>query len=675
MARSPLLLQLEEVTAFRVPAPTKMPGVGLTFSNRRRHHVLRVLIGLAVIVGVAAIAVVLLVKQVEKLGPPGLPKGQVDKYLDAWQQGDTKTMAEQLDHPPAAKTFATLVTSLVDSAPGAKAEYTRTAIERDKKGDNGTATYHAVVTIPGFGPAEWDGELRLVRVAQGGSDKKVWKIHWEPSVLYPDLTKGQRLVFHSSWQPRGSIVASDGSILAGSQKIVKIGLEPDRVTSSLPHIKDVLFQLLGTDPASIDKALHAPGVQPNWFVEVAQVPDDARYANELRPKLAPIDGVFFQPSTGVLTPPGLIGEQLVGRVGEITAERLKQLGPPYKVGDQVGLGGLEETFETRLAGRPSGEVDIEAGDRVVKAVTKFPGRNPEPVQITIDPAVQRAADDALAGQSGNAALVAVDTVTDQIRAVVSKPDNGFSRALDGTYPPGSTFKVITSTALLTGGFTPNTPAPCPSKLTVDGKTFSNFEGEGSSSIDLAQAFQISCNNAFIGLADKLPDDALTKAAALFGFNVDWKLPVPSSPGTFPTPADRAELAASAIGQGRILASPVQMASVAAAVASGTWHAPSLTTLPQPEAHSARSLAPATVLALRNFMASVEQGNGTAAGAGLPPGTFGKTGTAEFGTDNPPKTHAWFIGYRNNLAFAVIVEGGGVGGRVAAPIAARFLNGL
>jgi cell division protein FtsI/penicillin-binding protein 2 len=297
------------------------------------------------------------------------------------------------------------------------------------------------------------------------------------------------------------------------------------------------------------------------------------------------------------------------------------------------------------------------------------------VQITVDPAVQRAADDALSNQSGNAALVAVDTATGQIRAVVSKPDNGFSRALDGAYPPGSTFKVITSTALLAGGFTPSTPAPCPATLTVDGKTFSNFEGEASSSLDLAEAFQISCNNAFIGLADKLPDTALTNAAALFGFNVDWKLPVPSSPGSFPTPADRAELAASAIGQGRILASPAQMATVAATVASGTWHAPTLTTQPRPEAHSARSLAPATALALRSFMASVVEGNGTAAGAGLPPGTFGKTGTAEFGDANPPETHAWFIGYRNNLAFAVIVEGGGVGGRVAAPIAARFLDAL
>ena len=75
------------------------------------------------------------------------------------------------------------------------------------------------------------------------------------------------------------------------------------------------------------------------------------------------------------------------------------------------------------------------------------------------------------------------------------------------------------------------------------------------------------------------------------------------------------------------------------------------------------------------MASVVQSGGTAAGAGLPSGTFGKTGTAEFGNGNPPPTHAWFIGYRGNLAFAVIVEGGGVGGRVAAPLAAQFLDAL
>ena len=289
---------------------------------------------------------------------------------------------------------------------------------------------------------------------------------------------------------------------------------------------------------------------------------------------------------------------------------------------------------------------------------RFPGKTPEPVQVTIDPATQQAADAALAGQSGNAALVALDTATGQIRAFVSKPDNGFSRALDGSYPPGSTFKVITSTALLTAGDTAGTPAPCPPTITVDGRTFKNFEGESSGALDLAHAFQISCNNAFIGLGDKLPSGALQKAAGLFGFNVKWNLPVPSYGGSFPTPKDRAELAASAIGQGRILASPVQMASVAATVASRNAHAPTLTTLPVTNSPPARSLAPATAVTLRDFMASVVQGNGTAAGAGLPPGTLGKTGTAEFGSGNRPRRTRGSSATAQS-AFAVIVEGGGV----------------
>jgi cell division protein FtsI/penicillin-binding protein 2 len=134
-----------------------------------------------------------------------------------------------------------------------------------------------------------------------------------------------------------------------------------------------------------------------------------------------------------------------------------------------------------------------------------------------------------------------------------------------------------------------------------------------------------------------------------------------------------EVGASAIGQARVLASPVQMASVAAAVAAGQWHQPVLTTEPAPKVVTIPALDPAIVTALRSFMASVVQKGGTAGDAGLPAGTAGKTGTAEFGNDNPPKTHAWFIGFRDGLAFAVVVEGGGVGGRVAAPLAAQFLN--
>jgi cell division protein FtsI/penicillin-binding protein 2 len=293
----------------------------------------------------------------------------------------------------------------------------------------------------------------------------------------------------------------------------------------------------------------------------------------------------------------------------------------------------------------------------------------------VDPRMQQAAEAALTGVPMPAALVAMDVTNGQLRAVASKPDGGFNRALAGTYEPGSTFKVVTSAALLANGSTGATPAPCPATLQVFGRVFKNFEGEASGSLDLATAFKISCNNAFIGLADKLPEGALARAAAQFGFNAKSALPPPAAGGSYPTPKDRAELAASAIGQGRVLVSPAHMASVAAAVAAGQWHAPVLTTVPKPKVPKVAPLDAGVAATLRTFMASVVQSGGTAAGAGLPPGTFGKTGTAEFGNSNPPQTHAWFIGFRGDLAVAVVVEGGGVGGRVAAPLAARFLNAV
>jgi cell division protein FtsI/penicillin-binding protein 2 len=446
------------------------------------------------------------------------------------------------------------------------------------------------------------------------------------------------------------------------------------VTKSLADIKRLMQQLIGTDPASIDAALHAPGVQPNWFVPVATVPDDARYTTVLRPRLYPLAGLSFRREKGVLTTsPGLA--PLVGRVGEITAERLKELGAPYRTGDQVGLTGLQAAYEKQLAGTPTADVVVEAGAKVVRRVERFRGKVGQAVRLTVDPRLQQAGDAALTGVAQPAALVAIDVRNGQLLAVVSKPDGGFNRALAGTYEPGSTFKVVTSAALLATGSTGATPAPCPPTLQVYGRVFKNFEGEASGALDLASAFKISCNNAFIGLADKLPDGALARAATQFGFNAKSALPPPAAGGSFPTPKDRAELAASAIGQGRVLVSPAHMASVAAAVAAGQWHAPVLTIQPKPKVPKVPPLDAGVAATLRAFMASVPQPGGTAAGAGLPPGTFGKTGTAEFGNANPPQTHAWFIGFRGNLAFAVVVEGGGVGGRVAAPLAARFLNSV
>jgi cell division protein FtsI/penicillin-binding protein 2 len=602
-----------------------------------------------------------------------LPSREVDTFLHAWDRRDPADMATLLDKPPAPADLRTIATSLVEAVPGSTASYTRTSLTGTAT--NATATYHAKVALKGLGTIAWDGSLALVHSKPG------WLITWTPNDVYPGLGAGRHLTVRRIWPERASILGADGSVLAGSQAVVEVGLEPDhmKTPADLAAAKFALKTELDVDAARIDEILHAPGVRPFYFLPVTTISRlPAERYQRIHDTLLPLNGIIFRPTRGVVAVDTTLASEILGNVGDVTAEQLRKLGAPYAAGDQVGLSGLQSVYEKRLAGTPRTEVVIANAKNVAaRMITRFPGKASQSVRITIDPAIQRAAETALASTGGkNAALVAIEPSTGAIRAVVSKPDGGFHRALSGTYPPGSTFKVVTSAALLAGGDTGSTPAPCPPKLTVGGRTFANFEGEAPGPLDLAGAFAISCNNAFIGLADRLPADALGRAAASFGFNTKWSIGIDAAGGSYPAPSDRAERAASAIGQGRVLASPLQMASIAAAVASGRWRAPTLLTAPAPAAGPVvAALDPAIDSTLKSFMASVVRPGGTAAGSGVPADAFGKTGTAEFGNANPPHTHAWFIGFRRDVAFAVIVEDGGVGGKVAAPLAAGFLRAL
>lgn len=608
-------------------------------------------------------------------GPPALPSAQLDAYLRAWQNGDAGAMAAHLNLPPA--NLAAQAMSLTQAAPGSHAVYARTGLVRTKTGAQ--ARYHAHIDVAGYGPIDWDGVLPFARVKIG--KKEAWRIIWQPSVLYPGLKGTQRLNVRRTWPQRADIVAADGTVVATSPQAVKIEVMRSHMTNNLNEIKLKMQALVGTDPADIDAALQAAGPNPDDKIAIATVPNDARYSTVLKPQLGKVDGIFFD-FTGGTVPPTPLGDGVLGAVGAITPQRLQQLGSPYRAGDRVGVTGLQAAFEKRLAGMPSRDIVIEDKGNVVRTLERFAGSPGKRVVLTIDLHTQGAAANALNGVANNAAVVAINTTTGAVLAAASNPANGFDRALEGTYPPGSTFKVVTSAALLANGATGSTPAPCDQTRTVDGQTFKNFEGEANASLDLAHAFAVSCNNSFIALEQTLPAGSLDAAAKSFGFNAPTALPFgPKSAGSYPPPRDDAERAASSIGQGRVLASPAQMASVAAAVGAGQWHAPFITSDPKPAAPSVVALATNVVNELRTFMAGVVASGGTAAGAGLPAGVIGKTGTAEFG-DNTT-TDAWFVGVRGNIAFAVVVEGANtpgqiaapVGGEVAAPIAARFLNAL
>ena len=364
---------------------------------------------------------------------------------------------------------------------------------------------------------------------------------------------------------------------------------------------------------------------------------------------------------------------LAGGLGAATEEQLAQLGAPYMAGDVVGQSGLQRALERQLAGEPGGAVRVvsEAGD-VLAVLHEFAVTEPDVVQTTLDPSVQDAGRSALAPVAAPSALVAVDVPTGEIRAVVNTPPGGFDRALSGRYPPGSTFKVVTTAALLRAGLDPAATVACPGTVSVGGRSFRNAGYAALGPISFQQAFAESCNTAFVGEADDLPDGALESAARQFGFNVDYDIGIPVADPRFPEPADAVEHAAAAIGQGRVEATPLHMATVAGAVARGGWVAPRILAGLDP-APAAEPLSEPVRAQLTELMrTAVATGTGTGAQVAGEP-VAGKTGTAEFGTGSA--THAWFVAFRGDVAVAVLVEGGGFGGEVAAPAAARFFAAL
>ncbi|HEX4813757.1 MAG TPA: penicillin-binding transpeptidase domain-containing protein [Nonomuraea sp.] len=361
-------------------------------------------------------------------------------------------------------------------------------------------------------------------------------------------------------------------------------------------------------------------------------------------------------------------QQLVGFLDKATKKDVARLGSAYAVGQAVGRGGLQETFQERLAGTPS--TDVQLGGKTLKTIEGSPG---EPVRTTLDARVQAAAVDAVKDHEKPTSMVAIRPSSGEILAVVNNR-GGFNRALDGRYPPGSTFKAVTAIGLLAAGVSPQDRVTCPKYATIGGLRIRNSDEEEFGSVSFLDSFAHSCNTTFAPLAQsKLGADKLLDAAEAVGFNQPLGIGVPAAKPSFPRAESDAELAAESFGQARITASPLSMASVAAAVADGTWRPPTLVpSLKQKAAE--RPLPDGVKEPLHDMMAAVVT-KGTAKSAGLPPGTRGKTGTAEYGSGEKLDSHAWFMGFKGDVAFAVVVEGGGGGGKVAAPVAAAFLKAL
>ncbi|SFN19233.1 Cell division protein FtsI/penicillin-binding protein 2 [Actinomadura madurae] len=315
-------------------------------------------------------------------------------------------------------------------------------------------------------------------------------------------------------------------------------------------------------------------------------------------------------------------------------------------------------------------VELRDGGRPLQLVKVFGVKKSRTIRTTLDRSLQAAAEKAVAAAPGQAAIVAVRPSSGEILAVAD--ELGGLGAFTGLYPPGSTFKVVTAGALVADGAGAGTGADCPASVVTAQRTIRNDDDHALGRTTLRGAFAASCNTTFARLGvERLGAAKLAASARRFGFGAPIAPGVGAARGGFPDPRSGAELAEASIGQGRVQASPLLMATVAAAVADGSWRAPRL--LPEKLVREDGGERPRPrpvpgTPALGTMMRAVVT-EGTAARAGLPDAVAGKTGTAEFGGGS----HAWFIGYRANVAFAVFVSAGGSGPKVAAPLAARFLK--
>ncbi|MFJ9674714.1 penicillin-binding transpeptidase domain-containing protein [Streptomyces sp. NPDC101221] len=332
-------------------------------------------------------------------------------------------------------------------------------------------------------------------------------------------------------------------------------------------------------------------------------------------------------------------------------------------------------------GGPRGAVELvdRASGRTVRTEASF-GEKPDPatadrpVRTTLDATWQAAAEKALGKADGkNAALVALRVDNGEVLALANSPSSGFNRAASGTYAPGSTWKIVTSSALLLkGAVAPDDVVDCPKYLTV-GKEFHNVETSEHPGATFRKDFTESCNTAFISLRGKLDDGELGKVArTYFGVGQEWHVGIPTYDGSVPAPKDATEKAASMIGQGRIQANPLIMASVTATAVSGEFHQPSLTAGNE-DGTRTEPLPGKVVTQLRELMrATVTDGTARVL-AGLPGEVGAKTGTAEVSDDQD--NNGWLVAHRGNVAVAVVVEEGVTGGGSAGPVVHSLLSAV
>lgn len=510
-----------------------------------------------------------------------------------------------------------------------------------------------------------------------------WSATWSPAVVHPQATVESVMTIQRTAAERGDVTGWGGQPLVVDRPIFRIGIDKANLTQDRwqPAAEALAQGLDLDDPAGfVQRVLDAGPAAYSVALTIRQTDGEQYGIDELRA----MEGVLIQEDSIPLAPTAAFARPILGSVGEATAEIIEASQGQIEAGDIVGTSGLQRAYDEQLRGTPAVRVVLTGGDSGDLLLHEADAVRGADLSTTLDASLQSYAETRLSEIVSASAIVALQGTSGAVLAAASGPGSaGLSTATVGQYAPGSTFKVVTALALIRSGLTPDSPVECTPTVTVDGREFSNYPGYPASSmgtIPLREAIAQSCNTALIAQHATVTSSDIADAAASLGIGATlpegeaW--PFPYFSGSVPTEADGTTHAGDLIGQGEVLASPLAMAGVAASVAAGRTVTPMLVEIEDPPT----PVAPAAPLTaeeaqtLQGLMYGVVEGGSSTFLLEVPGDPVGaKSGTAQFGTQDPPQTHAWMIAFQGDLAVAVLVEVGDYGTATAGPILQDFLT--
>ena len=477
-----------------------------------------------------------------------------------------------------------------------------------------------------FGPGHQFSYDTTATATKVGDD---WRVHWAPTVLHTKLRPGVSFQFSQDKALLTPVVDRDGQPLLNWQTVGVISLSRDHLESAAA-LAGVLERFDNTITAeSITNQFN--GNQDDRETVIKLREQDLDQVND---DLTAIVGVNVAKQGQLLTVDPNLHSPAIAELPDVWRQAIDAT-----AGWSVAL--------------------VDKQDRPTDQLASAPPSDTKPVRTTLDTRLQMLAQQAVATDPRPTVLVAIAPSTGAILAAAQN-DAATAQgpiAFTGLYPPGSTFKTITTAAALQNGIAgADTPEPCPGSVTIENRTIPNEDNFDLGTIPLAQAFAHSCNTTMAALADRLPADALPKMARNFGIGVDYVIPgITTVTGKVPDATTAAQRVENGIGQGTVTVSPFGLAVAEASLAHGSTITPTLlpdqkTTANAPSAPIARPLADALRAMMRLTVT-----DGTAASLKDIADLGGKTGTAEFG-DNT-HSHGWFAGIVGDIAFATLVVGG------------------